>query len=94
MNEEKQLGVAKKEDMVNHPSHYVWLKKLCGVEPIEICQYLNFCIGNAIKYVLRAGVKTECGMPLWKKQIQDYEKAIWYINREIELIKKEHEEDQ
>lgn len=81
----------KKEDMVNAPSHYTWLKDLCGVEPIDICQHMDFCIGNAVKYLLRAGHKAECGMPLWKKQIEDYNKAIFYINREIELIKQEHE---
>ena len=40
---------------------------------------MNFCLGNAIKYILRSDHK--------KDQIQDLEKAVWYINREIERLK-------
>ena len=30
-----------KEEMVNHPNHYAWLKELCGIEPIDICRHLD-----------------------------------------------------
>lgn len=61
---------------VNHPSHY-------NIGKIEVIDYiedkqLNFNLGNAVKYVSRAGHK---GGP--DKYIQDLEKAAWYINREI-----------
>ena len=75
------------DDAVNSPKHYVWLKDLCGVEPIDICEYMDFCLGNAIKYCLRAGHKHEEGMTDAEKAIQDLNKAIFYLNREIEHIK-------
>lgn len=61
-----------KSDPVNHPSHYMWLP----VEVIEITEHLNFCLGNVIKYTLRADHK---GKPL-----EDLKKARWYLDREIQ----------
>ena len=75
------------DDAVNSPKHYVWLKDLCGVEPIDICEYMDFCLGSALKYILRAGHKHEEGMTDAEKAIQDLNKAIFYLNREIEHIK-------
>ena len=49
------------EDKVNHPSHYIWLKELCGIEVIDITRHLDFDLGNAVKYILRSGKKTEQG---------------------------------
>jgi hypothetical protein len=60
-------------DPVNHPKHYT--SHPSGIECIDITEHLSFCIGNAVKYLWRADEK---GAP-----IQDLEKAIWYINREI-----------
>lgn len=60
-------------DNVNHPHHYNWHPS--GVEVIQITEHLNFCLGNAIKYILRCDHK---GRPL-----EDLEKARWYIDREI-----------
>jgi hypothetical protein len=59
-------------DTVNHPPHYKWLP---GIEVIYITENLNFCMGNAVKYILRADHK---GNP-----IEDMQKAVWYLNREI-----------
>lgn len=61
-------------DKVNHPSHYQGKK----FEVIDIIDdfNLNFNLGNAIKYILRSGKKED------KKK--DLEKAIWYLQREIE----------
>ena len=66
------------EEQVNHPSHYVK-----GIEPIDIIESwdLNFSLGNAIKYILRS--------PYKGKQIEDLEKARWYIDREINRLKEE-----
>jgi Protein of unknwon function (DUF3310) len=66
-------------EQVNHPSHYNQGK----FEVIEIIedQQPNFHLGNAIKYICRAGKKNK------EKTIEDLQKAIWYINRYIEIQK-------
>jgi hypothetical protein len=63
-------------DPVNHPKHYT--EHPSGVECIEITEHMNFCVGNAIKYLWRAGLKGE--------QVEDLRKARWYIDREISRI--------
>lgn len=76
------------DNKVEHPSHYTWLKDLCGIEVIDITRHMNFNLGNVIKYVLRAGHKTEKGYSNKEKQIEDLKKAIFYINDEIKRLKK------
>ena len=76
------------EDNVNHPSHYTWLKEKCGIEVIDITRHMDFNLGNAIKYILRAGHKSEDGYSNVDKTIEDLQKAIFYLNDEIELIRK------
>lgn len=71
-------------DNVNHPAHYN--SHPSGIECIEIARHHNFNIGNAIKYLWRAGLKSEEGMEDTDKQIEDLNKAIWYINDEIKRI--------
>lgn len=66
-------------DMVNHPTHYA--SDPSGVECIEITRHRNFNIGNAIKYLWRAGLKDS------NKTIEDLEKAIFYINDEINRLR-------
>lgn len=66
-------------DPVNHPSHYT--SDPSGVECIEICRVLPFSLGNAVKYLWRAGKKND--------ELEDIRKAQWYIKdymgpREIE----------
>lgn len=75
-----------KEDKVNHPSHYTWLKERCGIEVIDITRHLDFDTGNAVKYLLRAGHKSEEGMTDKEKTIQDLEKAVWYIHDRIKML--------
>jgi len=77
----------RKDSRVDHPSHYTWLKDKCGIEVIDITRHLDFDIGNAIKYILRAGHKSEDGLTSREKTIEDLQKAIWYLNDEIKLIK-------
>lgn len=72
-----------KEDMVNHPSHYTWLKEKCGIEVIDITRHMDFDLGNVIKYVLRSGHKEESDMTVLEKQIEDLKKAEWYLNDKI-----------
>lgn len=66
-------------DNVNHPSHYTSGK----IEVIDFItdQKLTYCLGNAVKYVARAGKKNP------DKTIEDLQKAVWYINKEIDLLK-------
>lgn len=66
------------KDMVNHPTHYT--SHPSGVEVIQITEHMNFCLGNAIKYILRSDLKG--------KQIEDLKKAVWYINREIDRLQR------
>lgn len=63
-------------DMVNHPPHYT--SHPSGVETIQITEHMNFCLGNAIKYILRSELKG--------KQVEDLKKAVWYIEREISRL--------
>lgn len=67
--------------MVSHPPHYI--SDPSGVECIQITRHRNFNIGNAIKYLWRAGLKKDPGKDLQQKQIEDLQKAIFYINDEI-----------
>ncbi|WP_264766154.1 DUF3310 domain-containing protein [Moraxella catarrhalis] len=85
IKEQKQmfesLSLKKKEaaqDPVNHPSHYT--SDPSGIECIQITRHRNFNIGNAIKYLWRAGLKDG------NSDIQDLQKAVWYIQDEIERL--------
>jgi hypothetical protein len=68
----RPLGACAVNDAVNHPSHYTWLG---GIEVIQVTEHLGFCLGNVVKYVLRADHKG--------KPVEDLEKARWYLDREI-----------
>ena len=70
---------SKQNDPVNHPSHYT--SDPSGVECLEITRWRNFNIGNAIKYLWRAGIKDD------QKVIEDLEKAVFYINDEIKRLR-------
>ena len=65
-------------DQVNNPLHYT--SDPSGIECIQITRHRNFNIGNAFKYLWRAGLKDEA------KTIQDLEKAIFYIKDEINRL--------
>ena len=74
-----------KSEQVSHPSHYAWLKDLCGVEPLDICRCLDFNTGNAIKYLLRKD-KADGNKTKTEKRIEDLRKAVFYIQDEIKLL--------
>ena len=74
-----------KTEQVSHPSHYAWLKDLCGVEPLDICRHLDFNTGNAIKYLLRKD-KVDGNKTKTEKRIEDLLKAVFYIQDEIKLL--------
>lgn len=65
-----------------NPKHYT--QHPSGIECIQITEHLNFCLGNAIKYIWRAGLKGDA--------IEDLQKAKWYIEREIK--RREDEKNQ
>lgn len=71
----------KEGNMVNHPSHY----NIGKYEVIDVIDdwELGFSLGNAVKYIARAGHK-------WNT-VEDLEKAIFYIQHEIDRIKKEEQ---
>ena len=75
----------KEHNAVNHPKHYT--SHPSGVECIEITRHYTFDIGNAIKYLWRAGLKKEQGLSDIEKEIEDCKKAIWYINDHIKYLK-------
>lgn len=66
-------------DMVNHPDHY----KFGGIETIDFIEAkeLNYRLGNAVKYISRAGKKAGTD-----KLIEDLKKARWYLDREIKTL--------
>ena len=59
-------------DPVNNPKHYT--SHPSGVECIQITEHMGFLLGNAMKYIWRADLKNG---------IEDLEKAVFYLNREI-----------
>lgn len=68
--------ISRLTSLVERPSHYTGHPS--GVECIQITEHMNFCRGNAIKYVWRAGEKGN--------EIEDLMKARWYIDREISRL--------
>jgi hypothetical protein len=71
------------DDLVNHPPHYTAHPAVCTcgrtIECIDVTRHMNFNLGNVMKYIWRSDYK--------KNQVQDLEKARWYLNDEIEKIK-------
>lgn len=72
-NKLRQAGPVNPTHYRNHPS---------GIECIQVTEHLPFCPGNAIKYIWR-----HASQPTPESQIEDLQKAIWYINRTIDLIR-------
>ena len=64
---------------VDHPVHYN--SHPSGVECIDIAEHYNFNVGNAIKYLWRSGIKKELGLSDLEKELEDIDKAIWYLTR-------------
>lgn len=71
---ETAAGAADAADAVNHPAHYT--QHPSGVECIQVTECMNFCLGNAVKYIWRADLKHDA--------IEDLKKAQWYLAREID----------
>ena len=65
-------------DPVNHPKPYTTHPS--GIECIDVTEHMGFNLGNAVKYIWRCDLK--------KDAIEDLEKSIWYVEREIQRRKK------
>lgn len=74
--EVKVVELPKKEDVINHPSHYTRGK----IEVIDFIedQQLPYHLGNVIKYIARAGYKGD--------KLEDLQKARWYLDRYINEV--------
>lgn len=82
MNKEKEI---EEFDVVNHPSHYTD----GGIETIDFidAKGLSYCLGNAVKYISRAGKKDP------SKTIEDLQKAVWYLEHEIKRLEGENHKE-
>ncbi len=69
-----QKGMNMGSDPIKHPPHYT--RHPSGIECIEITKHMNFCLGNAVKYIWRADLKNGA--------IEDLKKARQYLDFEIE----------
>ena len=54
---------------------------------------MDFCLGNAIKYILRAGHKQDASLTDNQKEIEDLKKAVFYINDRIAQIEGKYDKD-
>ena len=72
----------KTSDAVHHPAHYT--NHPSGVECIQVAEHLNFCLGNAMKYIWRCDAKGDA--------VENLRKACWYIEREIARRQHYHEQ--
>ena len=70
------------KDSVNHPTHYGGEDNT--YEAIKVIESwgLDFCLGNVVKYISRAGKKDPA------KELEDLKKALWYLDRRIKQIQK------
>jgi hypothetical protein len=66
-------------DPVQHPAHYT--AHPSGIECITITEHYGFNLGNALKYIWRAGIKSE-------DPREDLLKAKWYVERELKRLEK------
>lgn len=77
-------GTMESESRIEHPNYY---KLSNGIEVLDIIRDLPFNIGNVVKYVIRAGKKKEAGLSDKQKQIEDLEKAKFYLEDAIKQLK-------
>ena len=74
----------KQHDPVNHPDHYTE----GGIETIDFIEAKKLCyhLGNAVKYISRAGKKDD--------EVQDLRKAIWYLERKCKILNSQSTESE
>lgn len=69
------------KEQVNHPNHYGGETNIYEVIKVIDAWNLGFSLGNTVKYISRAGKKDP------DKEIQDLEKAVWYLQHHIDMLK-------
>lgn len=79
-------GTMDSENRVEHPNYY---KLSNGIEVLDVVRDLPFNIGNVVKYVIRAGKKKEAGLSDKQKQIEDLDKAKFYLEDAIKNLREE-----
>ena len=78
-----KASMRKKPEVVNHPQHYGGDTTYEAIKVIEAWGLdKDFCLGNTVKYISRAGKKDET------KLLEDLLKAKWYLDRKIANLKK------
>lgn len=82
MEQELLHHLKTKMEMVNHPQHYGGENNTYEAIKVIEAWSLDFCLGNAVKYISRAGKKDA------SKELEDLNKAVWYLNRRIKQISK------
>jgi len=68
--------------MVNHPDHYGGETNVYEAIKVIDAWGLDFCLGNTVKYISRAGKKES------DKELQDLKKALWYLQHKIDTLEK------
>lgn len=71
------------KEMVNHPNHYGGVDNIYEAIKVIEAWDLGFHLGNTVKYISRAGKKDT------DKELQDLKKALWYLQRQIDLLENE-----
>ena len=67
-------------DNINNPKHYT--SHPSGIESIQVTEHMGFNLGNAVKYISRAGKKNP------DTEVEDLEKALWYLQRSLGKLSK------
>lgn len=78
-------------DKINHPPHYGGAENPYEAIKVIDAWSLNFCLGNCIKYICRAGKKDIAGLNprgVEEKTLEELKKAQWYLTHEIERLEK------
>ena len=76
-----KLKIKKSKEQVNHPKHYGGEENTYEAIKVIDAWGLNFSLGNTVKYISRAGKKDK------EKEIEDLEKALWYLEHHINTLK-------
>lgn len=78
----EDIDITPESNAVHHPSHYGGAKNIYEAIKVIEAWGLGFCLGNTVKYLSRAGKKDKT------KRLEDMEKAMWYLDREISQLKR------
>ena len=66
------------KEQINNPDYYGGAENIYEAIKVIEAWDLDFCLGNVIKYIARAGKKGDA--------VQDLKKAKWYLDRKLEII--------